>query len=151
MYDSVSGSDLQMQELSNKVEDSTKQVEKMKETNSSSSILNGEVEASKKDVKKALDSASKVANDFDSTLVKEKMEAAWTEVVKKKRTAVLPMETILNEQLEQLCMTDEKKSNLIIHVLNHLNGVPDIDQFISIVNWRGTSGSITAKNVVGSA
>ena len=34
----------------------------------------------KKDVKKALDSATKVANDVYSTLVKEKMEAAWTEV-----------------------------------------------------------------------
>ena len=102
MYDSVSRSDLQIQELSSKVEDLTKQVEMMKETNSSSSNLNVEVEAMKKDVKKVLDSATKLANDGDSTLVKEKMETAWTEVVDKNRPGVLPIKTILKEQLEQV-------------------------------------------------
>ena len=148
MYESVSRSDLQIQELSNKVEGLTKQVEKMKETSLSSNILNGEVEAMKKDVKKALDSATKVANDVDSTLVKEKMEAAWTEVVNKKRPGVLPMKTILKEQLEQVRMTEEKKSNLIIHVLKPVDGVPDIDQFMEIVDGCGISGSITAEDVV---
>ena len=120
MYDSVFCSDLLILELSNKVEDLTKRFEKMKETNLSSSILNGEVKAIKKDVKRDLRPAAKVANDVDSTLVKE---AAWTEVVNKKRPVLL-MKTILKVQLEQVCMTEEK-SHLIIHVLKPVNGVPD--------------------------
>ena len=61
---------------------------------------------------------------------------------------MLPMKTILKEQLEQVRMTEEKKSNLIIHVLKPVDGVPDIDQFMEIVDGCGISGSITAENVV---
>ena len=102
-----------VQELNTKVEDLSNQIEVLKKSIPTSGGFKGEVAAMKKEVQTVLDSAKMAANNMDTTMVKERMEAAWSEVVSRKRPGVLPMKTILREQLEQAKLTEDNKRNLM--------------------------------------
>ena len=87
-------------ELSIKVENLSNQLEELKK-HLTPSGWKQEVASMKKEVKTAIESAKKAVTTVDTSAVKERMEAAWTEVVNKKSPGILPMITILREQLEQ--------------------------------------------------
>ena len=79
--------------------------------------------------------------------VKEKMEAAWSEVVAKKRPGVLPMGSIIHEQMHQQRLTDDRKANIIVYGLKADDKVPDKGLFMSIVRASNMGNDIKDKDV----
>ena len=87
-------------EFSEKIDNLTKRFDRLNHSCVPSNGFKGEVATLKKELKSVLETAKKSAN-VDTTVVKVKMESAWSEVVNRRKPGVLPMKTIIREQLEQ--------------------------------------------------
>ena len=150
LYDSSARNAIRMQELDETIETLTGQVENLKAAGPGG-VMDADIEEMRKEVKEVLESAKKAARvveDTDTMAVKERMEATWSEVIRKKRPEVLPMASIFREQLEQKRLTEENKSNLIIHALKPVEGVEDINRFLEIVATCGLHNEILSDDVL---
>jgi hypothetical protein len=79
--------------------------------------------------------------------MKEKMETACSEFVAKKRPGVLPMGSLIREQLHQQRLTDDRKANIIVYALKTDNEVPDKGLFMSIVRPSNMGNEIKDEDV----
>jgi hypothetical protein len=80
-------------------------------------------------------------------IVNERVSAAWNEVVSKKRPGLIPMESIIREQLQQQRLTEDRKANIIVYGLKANDAIPDKRLFMDIVTASNMGEVIKDANV----